>query len=147
MSGKASAPKLNEYQVVIRRLVSEIRTFFHSNGTDRELLIADIIASIVMRKLNNSSINLLPAYSDLPLKQWLTALSKETFINELWPAQRLLGEAGVFRGTSAVVQLPTSAGKTKSAELVIRSAFYQNEHRQPLLSLLLDRCVEKLLTR
>lgn len=123
MSGKASAPKLNEYQVVIRRLVNEIRTFFHSNGTDRELLIADIIASIVMRKLKNSSINLLPAYSDLPLEQWLTALSKETFINELWPAQRLLGEAGVFRGTSAVVQLPTSAGKTKSAELVIRSAF------------------------
>ena len=123
MSGKESAPKLNEYQVVIRRLVNEIRTFFHSNGTDRELLIADIIASIVMRKLKNSSINLLPAYSDLPLEQWLTALSKETFINELWPAQRLLGEAGVFRGTSAVVQLPTSAGKTKSAELVIRSAF------------------------
>ncbi|WP_405128435.1 DEAD/DEAH box helicase [Pseudoalteromonas sp. PB2-1] len=123
MSGKASAPKLNEYQVFIRRLVSEMRTFFHSNGTDRELLIADIIASIVMRKLKNSSINLLPAYSDLPLEQWLTALSKETFINELWPAQRLLGEAGVFRGTSAVVQLPTSAGKTKSAELVIRSAF------------------------
>ena len=123
MSGNASAPKLNKYQGVIRGLVNEIRTFFHSNGTDRELLISDIIASIVMRKLKNSSINLLPAYTDLPLEQWLTALSKETFINELWPAQRLLGEAGVFRGTSAVVQLPTSAGKTKSAELVIRSAF------------------------
>ncbi len=28
-----------------------------------------------------------------------------------------------FKGKSAVIQLPTSAGKTKSTELIIRSAF------------------------
>jgi hypothetical protein len=35
----------------------------------------------------------------------------------------LLGEKGVFEGKSAVVQMPTSAGKTKSTELIIRSSF------------------------
>ncbi|MDI1335818.1 MAG: DEAD/DEAH box helicase, partial [Lacunisphaera sp.] len=42
---------------------------------------------------------------------------------ELWPAQRLLGEQGIFRGGSAVVQMPTSAGKTRATEILIRSAF------------------------
>ena len=35
----------------------------------------------------------------------------------------LLGTEGVFNGQSAVIQMPTSAGKTKSTEIIIRSAF------------------------
>lgn len=100
-----------------------VRKYCHDMGCDRELLLADIIASIVVRKIKNSSLNLLPTYTGLPLEEWLPALAKATFIKEFWPAQRLLGEAEVFRGRSAVVQLPTSAGKTKSAELIIRSSF------------------------
>ena len=50
-------------------------------------------------------------------------LEKETFVKELWPAQHLLGQANVLRGQSAVIQMPTSAGKTKATEIVIRSAF------------------------
>lgn len=41
----------------------------------------------------------------------------------LWPAQQLIGEKGVLRGQSAIVQLPTGVGKTKSIELIIRSSF------------------------
>lgn len=100
-----------------------IRKFCHENGSDREILIADIVASVVERKMNNASINLLPAYTGLPVEVWLPSLVKKTFVSEFWPAQRLLGEAGVLSGQSAVVQLPTSAGKTKSAELIIRSSF------------------------
>lgn len=100
-----------------------IRTFCHENGSDRELLIADIVASVVKCKINNASVNLLPAYTDLPVEAWLPYLVKKTFVSEFWPAQRLLGEAGILNGQSAVVQLPTSAGKTKSAELIIRSSF------------------------
>ncbi|WIG80758.1 DEAD/DEAH box helicase [Photobacterium damselae] len=100
-----------------------IRTFCHENGSDRELLLADIVASVVERKINNASINLLPVYTGLPFEAWLLALAKATFVREFWPAQRLLGDAGVLAGQSAVVQLPTSAGKTKSAELIIRSSF------------------------
>ena len=35
----------------------------------------------------------------------------------------LLGKENVFKGQSAVIQMPTSAGKTKSTEIIIRSAF------------------------
>ncbi|UTZ35366.1 DEAD/DEAH box helicase [Vibrio campbellii] len=100
-----------------------VRKYCHDMGCDRELLLADIIASMVVRKIKNSSLNLLPTYTGLPLDVWLPALAKATFIKEFWPAQRLLGGAEVFSGRSAVVQLPTSAGKTKSAELIIRSSF------------------------
>ena len=48
---------------------------------------------------------------------------KTSFIKELWPAQHLLGRAGVLKGESAVGQMPTSAGKTKATELILRSAF------------------------
>ena len=35
----------------------------------------------------------------------------------------MIGEQGVLAGENAVVQLPTGVGKTKSIELIIRSAF------------------------
>ncbi|WP_272690277.1 DEAD/DEAH box helicase [Providencia sp. PROV152] len=100
-----------------------IRKYCHAIGSDRELLLADILTSVIARKIKNSSLNLLPIYTGLPLERWLPILAKATFIREFWPAQRLLGDADVFIGRSAVVQLPTSAGKTKSAELIIRSSF------------------------
>ncbi|HDY7733553.1 TPA: DEAD/DEAH box helicase [Vibrio vulnificus] len=108
------------------RLLEASRRFqkhCHETGSDRELLLGDIIASIIGRKIKNSSLNLLPTYTGLPIELWMPALNKATFIKEFWPAQRLLGDAEVFSGRSAVVQLPTSAGKTKSAELIIRSSF------------------------
>lgn len=100
-----------------------IRKYCHEMGSDRELLLADIIASVIERKIKNSTLNLLPTYTHLPIDSWMPVLSKTTFIKEFWPAQRLLGEAGVFNGNSAIIQLPTSSGKTKSAELIIRSSF------------------------
>lgn len=53
----------------------------------------------------------------------MEALHKNSFIKEFWPAQHLLGQANVLRGKSAIVQMPTSAGKTKATELILRSAF------------------------
>lgn len=100
----------------------QLRSFFHDNGDDREILFADMIATIVEKRINNSVISLLPKFSGLELNEWMPAFGKATFIDELWPAQRLLGEKGVYKGRSAVIQMPTSAGKTKSAELIIRSA-------------------------
>jgi hypothetical protein len=100
-----------------------LRKDAHSFGTDRELFIADIVATVIKRKIENSSINLLPETTGLAIENWREALLKPTFVREFWPAQVLLGESGVFRGESSVVQLPTSAGKTKSTEIIIRSAF------------------------
>ena len=65
----------------------------------------------------------MPSYSGLPRDKWLHALQKDSFIKELWPAQHLLGQANVLKGESAIVQMPTSAGKTKATELILRSAF------------------------
>ncbi len=114
--------RLNDKSLILK-IVNDIRNYCHNRCSDRELLLSDIIVAIVQRKLKNSALNLLPEYTALSLDNWLPALSKPTFMTEFWPAQRLLGEAGVFKGTSAVIQLPTSTGKTKSAELIIRSSF------------------------
>lgn len=100
-----------------------LREKIYSYGDDRELLFVDVIVSLALRKISNSSINCLPKYTNLSLGDWLPALGNPEFIKEFWPAQKLLGEKGVLSGASAVVQMPTSAGKTKSTELIIRSAF------------------------
>ena len=92
-------------------------------GTPRQLLFADIICAVLRKRFENSSWYSIPAYSNIPVEQWSDALRKDTFVKELWPAQHLLGEKGVYQGRSAVIQMPTSAGKTRATEIVIRSAF------------------------
>jgi superfamily II DNA/RNA helicase len=82
-----------------------------------------VIAAVLRKKLENSAWKALPSYSGLPRDKWLHALQKDSFIKELWPAQHLLGKADVLKGESAIVQMPTSAGKTKATELILRSAF------------------------
>ncbi|MYM88929.1 DEAD/DEAH box helicase [Rugamonas sp. FT82W] len=99
------------------------RSEIYDLGTDRELFLGDILVALVHRKIKNSAINCLPVFTDLPLENWSNILKKAGFIQEFWPAQVLLGKEGVFTGRSSVIQMPTSAGKTKSAEIIARSAF------------------------
>ena len=105
------------------QLCSELRKEVYQNGTARELLISDAIVAVITKKHRNSTWYSLPLYTDLDKDQWAGVLKKDSFIKELWPAQHLFGKKNVFRGSSAVVQMPTSAGKTKAIEIVIRSAF------------------------
>ena len=107
----------------LKQAIQLLRNEVYENGSDRELLFVDIISSILLRKIENSSINCLPKYTRIPIEQWVNVIAKPKFIQEFWPAQRLLGEQGVLSGLPAVVQMPTSAGKTKSTELIIRSSF------------------------
>lgn len=100
-----------------------LRETAYRDGTPRELLFADTCCAIVSRRIENSARRSLPQYSGLPLETWRPALGKRFFMRELWPAQRLLGQRGIFAGGSAVVQMPTSAGKSRATELIIRSAF------------------------
>lgn len=93
------------------------------DGTPRELLYADLVVALCARKLRNSSRNLLPGASNLALDAWSAALEKEHFPTELWPAQQRIAEAGLLQGASAVIQMPTSAGKTRATELIIRASF------------------------
>ncbi|WP_140920021.1 DEAD/DEAH box helicase [Limnobaculum xujianqingii] len=104
-------------------LATKLRNAVYEFGTPRQLLFGDVIAAVLRKKLENSAWKALPSYSGLPRDKWLHALQKDSFIKELWPAQHLLGQADVLKGESAVVQMPTSAGKTKATELILRSAF------------------------
>lgn len=101
----------------------DLRATGYAVGSARQLLFADICAAIIQLRIRNSARHCLPLYSNLPLSDWEGALKKEDFLKELWPSQQLLGEKGVYNGASAIVQMPTSAGKTRATELVIRSAF------------------------
>lgn len=107
-------------------LATKLRDVVYEFGTPRQLLFGDVIAAVLRKKLENSTWKALPSYSGLSRDKWLHALQKKSFIKELWPAQHLLGKADVLKGESAIVQMPTSAGKTKATELILRSAFLAN---------------------
>ncbi len=100
-----------------------LREYFHRSGSPRELLYADIAGALCALKLRNAARTILPLASGLAPAVWQPALGKPHFPIELWPAQQRIADAGVFAGRSVVIQMPTSAGKTRATEIIIRSAF------------------------
>ena len=109
------------------------RRKIYQSGTDRELLFIDCLLAVLYVKRNNSAYNLLPDYSGIDYSTWHEILSNGTLVSELWPAQRALGEQGVYSGKSATIQLPTGAGKTKSIALIILSAFLSGRTKMAIL--------------
>lgn len=107
--------------------LTKYRERIYKYGSPRELLFMDMIIAIVIIKVNNSSLTLLPKYTPIKQEQWKSIILNQNFIKELWPSQRILGESGIYNGKSGVIQLPTSAGKTKAISLIIRSAFLMNK--------------------
>ncbi|EPP6744459.1 DEAD/DEAH box helicase [Cronobacter dublinensis] len=103
--------------------IKSLREWAYSHASAHDLLMADLLGAISATRIANSAWTLLPRYSNLPQEKWETYLSRSMSIKEMWPSQRLLGEAGLYRGTSGLVQMPTSAGKSRATELIIRSAF------------------------
>lgn len=109
--------------VAILSTASKIRELAYLKGSDRDILYADVAAAICKTRIANSSRMLLPHASDLPLEKWRTALKRKNFPLELWPSQKRICDAGLLKGLSAVIQMPTSAGKTRATELIIRASF------------------------
>lgn len=107
----------------VRELCAQLRAAAYNNGSARELFYADIVTALASRKLANSARAILPPSSNLPLDVWAPALRKPRFPRELWPAQRRICAAEILQGRSAIVQMPTSAGKTRATELIVRSLF------------------------
>lgn len=103
--------------------INEFRSLIYSHGSSRELLLSDVLLAILLIKMERSALKLLPIYSELPSRDWEGMLRNKKSIHELWPAQIRLGEAGVFAGKSAIIQMPTSSGKTTSMAIAIRAAF------------------------
>jgi hypothetical protein len=100
-----------------------IREEAYHTGDGRELLYADIATALVRKKIANAARTILPDASGLLLQTWLPALQRPAFPRELWPSQQRICAAGVLQGASAVIQMPTSAGKTRATELILRSGF------------------------
>jgi superfamily II DNA/RNA helicase len=103
---------------------ASLRALAYRIGADRELLIADIIVAVVKKRLCNAARHVLPLYSGLSEDVWAKTFERSNFMKELWPAQHVFGERGLLQGRSGVIQMPTSAGKTRAIELVIRSTFF-----------------------
>lgn len=105
------------------KISNDLEDYTLKIGTDREIFLSDIIFSILYKKKLISSWILLPKFTELSRDIWKSYLTTEKSIKTLWPSQILLGKADVYKGESCVIQLPTSSGKTKSTELIIRSSF------------------------
>jgi POLQ-like helicase len=103
--------------------LKELRRRAYHGASSRELLFIDIVAAVVHMRIAASAWTTMARFSGIPIEQWSTAIRKPSFPKELWPSQMLIGEAGLFSGASGVIQMPTSAGKTRSLEIVIRSGF------------------------
>lgn len=101
----------------------DFRSYVYKLGNDREILFTDIILAILKKKIYNSCINLMPLYSEIDKNEWIATFKSNVLMKEMWASQILLGEKGIFKGKSGVIQMPTSSGKTTSVALAIQSAF------------------------
>lgn len=113
----------------LREGLVKLRRSSYAFYDDRALLLADLLSAVTISRFKNSSRNLLHRYSKTTAESWAGYLSANSAVHELWPSQRKLGEAGVLSGSSAIVQMPTSAGKTKATELILRTAFASDRAR------------------
>jgi hypothetical protein len=104
-------------------MAASIRSEAYLSGDGRELLYADVVAATVRKKISNSAAAILPAASGLGIDVWRAYLPRPYFPRELWPSQQRICAAGVLNGKSSVIQMPTSAGKTRATELILRSSF------------------------
>jgi hypothetical protein len=104
-------------------MLTALRRRAYDGASARDLLFVDIIAAVVRMRMAASAWTTLPRFTGIPSEQWAPAISRHEFPKELWPSQVLLGRAGIFSGASGIVQMPTSAGKTRSIEIILRSSF------------------------
>lgn len=104
-------------------LLTDYKKSIYNELNVQDMFYIDLIYAIVDKARQNSAWCLLPKLSGLTQETWKTYLSQQKATKVLWSAQRLIGEAGIFAGRDGIIQLPTGVGKTKSIELIIRSAF------------------------
>jgi len=114
--------------VVLQR-AAMLRHRAYDYGADRDVLYADIAMALCRQKIAAAARTVLPDTSGLRLQDWEPALRRGGFPRELWPAQRKIANAGLFAGRPGIIQMPTSAGKTRATELIIRSAFLSGRTR------------------
>lgn len=88
-----------------------------------DITYVDFLYAVSVCAIKHSAWILLPKYSHTATEAWREYLSNPESIRVLWPAQKIVLEAGALLGKDLVVPLPTGVGKTKSIEIIIRSFF------------------------
>lgn len=104
-------------------ILLKYRQEIYEKGNPIEIYYVDILIAVTLESINKSAWSLLPVYSDVAQEIWREYLQRPDATKILWPSQQLICEKGILSGGNAIVQLPTGVGKTKSIELIIRSAF------------------------
>lgn len=113
----------------ITSTLKALRRLAYEGASARDLLFIDIITAVVRLRLSASAWTTLATFTGVSTERWATAIRRPAFPKELWPSQMLLGREGLFSGASGVVQMPTSAGKTRAVEIVLRSGFLSRRTR------------------
>lgn len=93
---------------------------------DMDIIAAECVKKTIRQCWENATIKLMPNFSDTDQQKWISSLIPEKLHPVLWSAQQELGKHNVFRGNSAVVQLPTGSGKTASFSLILRASLYRD---------------------
>lgn len=106
--------------------IQVLRKYIYDYGSSLEILLVDSFLAIIIIKQKNLAVKALPEFTGLDSELWRKAINEGKFIKELWPSQFRLGELGVYRGKSSVIQMATGTGKTKAISLIIYSAFLSN---------------------
>ena len=107
----------------VKKLSFDYRKAVYDKGDMDEVFYVDLFIAVLFLSINKSAWKLLPSYTGLSEQSWKNYLHSKDGLKMLWSAQQLIGESNILRGTNGIVQLPTGVGKTKSIELIIRSAF------------------------
>ena len=107
----------------VEKLSFDYRKAVYDKGDIDEVFYVDLFIAVLFLSINRSAWKLLPSYTGLSEQSWNNYLRSKNGLKMLWSAQQLIGEANILRGMNGIVQLPTGVGKTKSIELIIRSAF------------------------
>lgn len=108
-----------------------------------EVTYLDFFNPIITIAKEYSSWNALPKWSNSEIKDWIPYLRLKGSIHLLWPAQKMIIEAGVLQNKNCVVPLPTGVGKTKSFELLIYfKLFIENKKNVVVIAPLKALCNE-----
>lgn len=106
----------------ISNAAASLRSLAYRFANGWDLLQVDIAAAVIKMRLRASSWENLPTFMRIPPGDLAPTIRKHGFPKELWPSQMLLGKEGLFSGESGLIQMPTSAGKTRSVEIILRGA-------------------------
>ena len=86
----------------------------------------DFLFSVTICAIDHSAWVLLPQYSNASFNKWKNYLSRQDSVKLLWPAQKVILQAGSLAGNDLVIPLPTGVGKTKSIEILLRAKFLKH---------------------